>query len=197
VPDRRATIAGAAGTPLRPVFFRTGQTPIVLACVFFLALLAVSMTGCGGGGGGDGGDADPLAPEIGAQVDGFVAAVNSENIIGSTGASAMYYIDSNIQYFRAGENTSFPSYSAFRDHLQDFVASASNIQLSIDDREFTSDGETWVLCAGTLNCSWTDSTGNGRALSEPVQIEWVRFERWGIKTLSRHNMTGLQFPPAP
>lgn len=169
----------------------------MLACVLFLALLTVFMTGCGGGGGGDGGDADPLSPEIGAQVDGFVAAVNSENIIGSTGASAMYYIDSNIQYFRAGVNTSVSNYSAFRDYLQNFVASASNIHLSIDNREFTSNGETWALCAGTLNCSWTDSTGNGRTLSEPVQIEWVWLERWGIKTLSRHSTTGLQFPPAP
>lgn len=179
------------------MFFRAGSRSVVPACVFLLVLLVVSLTGCGGGGGGDGGDADPLAPEIGAQVDGFVAAVNSENVIGSTGASAMYYVDSNVQYYRAGVNTILLDYSAFRDYLQDFVASASNIQLSIDDREYTSNGETWALCAGTLNCSWTDSTGNGRTLSEPVQIEWEWLERWGIKTLSRHSTIGLQFPPAP
>lgn len=197
MPDDKNTIAGAVTTPLRPVILWARPSLHRVACVLLLALLAVSLLGCGGGGGGDGGDADPLAPEIGAQVDGFVAAVNSESIIGSTGASAMFYIDSNIQYFRAGVSSSLLNYSAFRDYLQDFVASASNIQLRIDDREYTSNGETWALCAGMLNCSWTDSTGNVGTLSEPVQIEWVWLERWGIKTLSRHSTTGLQFPPAP
>ncbi len=163
----------------------------MLACVLFLALLTVSMTGCGGGGGGDGGDADPLAPEIGAQVDGFVEAVNSESIAG-----AMRCVDSNIYYFRAGTN-GFLRYSAFQEHFQNFFASASDIILSIDGREFTSNGETWALCAGTLNCSWKDAEGAAQTLSEPVQIEWQRIERWGITKLSRHDTTGLQFPPAP
>ncbi|HOT27276.1 MAG TPA: hypothetical protein PLU72_03735 [Candidatus Ozemobacteraceae bacterium] len=191
MPDRRTAIAGAAATPLRPVFFRAGPTSVALACLLFLALLAAFMTGCGGGGGGDGGDADPLAPEIGAQVDGFVDALNAENIDG-----AMRYVDSNIYYFRAGTN-GFLRYSAFQEYLRNFVESASGIILSIDGREFTSNGETWALCAGTLNCSWKDAEGNARTLTEPVQIEWQRIERWGITKLSRYDTTGLQFPPAP
>lgn len=180
--------------PLRRDISPLVRKPLQLLLV---SVLLVCMCGCGGGGGGgESGDADPLAPEINAQVDGFVAAVNAEQVVGGTAASAMYYIDSNIYYYRSGVNAFLRS-PAFQEHLQAFLDSSENVSLSIDGRECTSNGENWALCAGTLNCTWTDSQGTARSLSEPVQIEWQQVPRWGITKLSRHAETGLQFPPAP
>ncbi|HNW34065.1 MAG TPA: hypothetical protein PKM25_03980 [Candidatus Ozemobacteraceae bacterium] len=168
-----------------------------LLLMLCLVGMIVGLYGCGGGGGGgDGGDADPLAPEIGAQVDGFVNAVNAGNVVGNDPSCAMYYIDTNIDYYRTG-GAAASNYSGFRDYLQAFVNASTNVRFSIDGREYTSNGETWALCAGTLNCSWTDSQGNAKTLSEPVQIEWQLVSRWGILKFSRHDVTGLQFPPSP
>ena len=168
-----------------------------LLLILCLAAMIVGLYGCGGSGSdsGDDGDADPLAPEISSQVDGFVNAVNSGKVVGNDPSCAMYYIDSNIKYYRAG--LAATSYASFRDYLQAFVDSSSKIRFSIDDRKFTSNGESWALCAGTLNCTWTDAGDTAKTLSEPVQIEWQRVSRWGILKLSRYDVTGLQFPPSP
>jgi len=188
VPDRRRTTAGAAATPPRRRFF-----PVRLASVWFVCLLlivlSVGLIGCGGGSGGDGDGSDPLGPEINARMDGFLNAINSEDLDG-----AMAYIDGSVKWYRAN---SIWNHEDIKKNLQDFFAAASSISLQVDTREVVSNLETFALFAGRLSGSWVDGDGVTREFQvENIEIQWNREPtNWGILSFSGHAGAGAHFPP--
>lgn len=183
--------AGAVKQPLRREICDPRVASLVrsLLLPIFVLLMVLGACGCGGGG-GDGGDADPLAPEINARVDGFVSAVNAENI-----DEVMSYLDTNIQSFQT-DVAGFLDHEDLKQRFQKFFASASNIIVSIENREVVSDGESYALFAGSLSCSWTDAGGAFQTLPvETVEMSWQRLPNWAIQRLSGHAGQKIRFPP--
>ncbi|HOY65581.1 MAG TPA: hypothetical protein PLP29_01770 [Candidatus Ozemobacteraceae bacterium] len=168
----------------------TGRAWLTLA-VFLLSFAL--LTGCGGGGGtGGDGDADPLYPEITAQVDGFLAAVNRGDFAG-----AKAFVDTNMTYYSQVAPTT-GGYGEFTSRLEAFLQGSSERDVLVVDRGVISYGESEALFVGTLSCSWKDAGGQTHVgTPETVELFWNRVGTWGIRKVSGHADQGLAFPPVP
>lgn len=170
----------------------SAKNRLVLLLILAVAVLVV-FTGCGGGGGDSGSTLDPDQLEVAAAVDGFSAAIRSENF-----TDADKFLDTNVKWYRGGAQTW--DIVTLRAKLKDFFAKAVVKDFSISGVGVNMISDTVAESRGNLSLSYSDSTGTDRpAVSESIKmvLEKSPSGPWGLIEFGVYSSLdkGSAFPP--
>jgi hypothetical protein len=166
--------------------------------VLFLILSATLLTACGGGGGSSATSVSPVELEIRDSIAAVATAIDSEDA-----TAAMNGFDSNLKYYPTNPSVigGYEDYNNFKTRLENFFSGAIVKQFTIETLGVDVGIETTAMARGTLSCSYTDSNGIDRQLTEQIEMKLERVGKWGITEIYAYDtavgLTGMKFPPQP
>lgn len=176
---------------LKPISFRLFSIVFLLFCI-----LSLVNAGCGGGGGGN----DPLSvspteEEVRTVLNRLTTSINATDT-----ASIMALVDSNLKYYKYSPTAyTIIGYNDLQQQLSNFFAKAASISFRIDSPAVLSSSESYASARGMLVCTYNDTSGAAKSISEEVEIVMEKVGTWGIREFYRYERnigpTGTNFPP--
>ncbi|GAB4267095.1 MAG: hypothetical protein Kow0029_01350 [Candidatus Rifleibacteriota bacterium] len=136
--------------------------------------------------------------EIQAALTRVATAIKSENL-----SDAMSGFDSNLKYYPANAAIigGWEDYNQFRTRLSKFFAGASITDFSLTSLAISPGLESTAMARGILTCSYSDSKGDNKTISEQIEISLEKFTKWGITEMYAYDnstgQSGMYFPPIP
>jgi len=176
---------------LKPISFSLFSIVFLLFCI-----LSLVNAGCGGGGGGsDSLSVSPSEEEVRTVLNRLTTSINATDT-----ASTMALFDSNLKYYKYNPTAyTIIGYNDLKQQLGNFFAKAASISVRIDSPAVLSSSESSASARGMLVCTYKDTSGAEKSISEEVEIVMEKSGIWGITEFYRYDRnigpTGTNFPP--